>query len=303
MLTAEVATPALAPRSARQPARRWSFQAMGAVLAESRPAVQLVFALRSVAGSALVRQPTLGRVTLVGGWALLTIAIYVFNGVTDFAGDTLNNSHRPIATGQLTTRTALIWCGALSAAGLALCGLVSQVDIVLGLALLLLGWAYSAGPAWKNHPAGFAAVIGGGAGLTYAAGIAAAGSLTAPRLGFCASLAAWVGLCCAAKDFSDVDGDQLAGRHTWPVILGARRAALLLGALAVVGSACVLATFYIANAPLLPVIFVFVGSVALAVTALTAGAAASRVTRRRPYRVFMSTQYATNVALMISTSA
>jgi 4-hydroxybenzoate polyprenyltransferase len=303
MLSAEVAAPPALAEPAIRPARRWSLRTIRLVLAESRPAVQVVFLLRSVAASGLGRQPTLSRFTLVSGWTLLIVAIYVFNGVTDITGDSLNNSQRPIATRQLASGTALRWCAGLAGVGMAMCGLVGRVELGLAAAMLLLGWAYSAGPALKNHPAGFAAVIGVGAGLTYAAGSEVAGAASWARLACCSTMAAWVGLCCAAKDFSDVDGDRLAGRRTWPVIMGPRGAAVLLTVLALTGSAGGLVTARTAHTTPLPALVLCAGSVALCLTALASGTAASRAARRRPYRVFMCTQYATNLVWMFASAA
>jgi 4-hydroxybenzoate polyprenyltransferase len=268
-------------------------------VAESRPAVQLVFALRALAGSDLIRHPSVERAETVTGWLLVTVAIYVFNGVADRIEDAANHSARPIASGALTRRAALTWCIGLSVVGLSLCGAAGAPDFVLAIAMLVLGWAYSVGPALKNAPAGFAAVIGLGAGLTYVAGWAARGRFSQREAAFVAALALWVALCCAAKDFSDLDGDRLAGRRTWPVLLGARSAARLLALLAMCGAAVVVVTSQLAGLTPLPAIVISTGSVVLGASAIRHADSPDRQERRRPYRVFMITQYITNGALIV----
>jgi 4-hydroxybenzoate polyprenyltransferase len=106
-------------------------------------------------------------------------------------------------------------------------------------------------------------------------------------------------MCCAAKDFSDVDGDRLAGRRTWLVLFGARGAARLLAILAITGAGCVLTISLNAHISVVPACVIAVGSAMLAVSAARYGNDPDRRARRRPYRVFMATQYATNLALIV----
>jgi 4-hydroxybenzoate polyprenyltransferase len=271
------------------------------VVRESRPGVQLVFLLRSVAGSGLVLSPTVRAAELVAGWWMLTTAIYVFNGVTDLTADRGNESQRPIASGRLRLSDAALACVGLSASGLVMCAVASGTDLALGLALLALGWAYSAGPAWKNSASGAAAVIGAGAGLTYAAGLVCRGDASWREALVAAGLAVWVGVCCASKDFSDAPGDRLAGRRTWPVVLGARRGAELLAGSAVAVGSGFAVTIAVIDQHYLPAGLVLAfGSLLLAAVAVMTATSARRQTRRRSYRAFMTTQYATNLALIMT---
>jgi 4-hydroxybenzoate polyprenyltransferase len=169
--------------------------------------------------------------------------------------------------------------------------------------MLLIGWAYSAGPSLKDSALGFAAVIGIGAALTYTAGSIASAHTDLHELATTLSISLWVALCCGSKDFSDVDGDRLAGRHTWPVILGYRRAARLLSGLVVVAAGCVVVSALETGADIFPALALGAGSIGLAITALRSTPAAERRNRRRPYRVYMLTQYATNAALLIFAAA
>ncbi len=270
-----------------------------AVFAESRPVVQLIFLMRATATSGIVYRPDVHILFGLIGWCSLTIAIYVFNGVTDLAADTANHSVRPIASGLLTRTAAIAWCVALSVVGLCGCWYAAPVEFGLGVFMLVIGWAYSAGPSLKNSATGFALVIGIGAALTYAAGWVAAGRFTAHDLVLAVCISAWVGLCCASKDFSDVDGDRVAGRHTWPVVLGPRRAANLLAVLALGGSTTVLVIAVATGAHPLPAATLLLGSILLAAITSRSAIASDRNVRRRPYRMFVATQYATNGAMLM----
>jgi 4-hydroxybenzoate polyprenyltransferase len=276
----------------------------GQILRESRPAVQAVFIVRACVAAGIPFQFSMRAAGVIAGWSMLSMAIYVLNGVTDRTGDRVNRSCRPIATGALLPTTALRVSALLSVAGVTICTAARGWSLPLALAFLALGCAYSVGPALKNSPVGFAVTIGGGAGLTYAAGWVAGGALRPAELGFGVAMAVWVGLACAAKDFSDADGDRLAGRRTWPVLLGGRGAATCLRICALAGSLVMVAAALVVDATLWPAALVIVtGSVALSrscAASVALGAEPSRSARRRPYRTFMLTQYGANLALVLA---
>lgn len=274
------------------------------VIRESRPAVQAIFLVRACVAAGIPFQFSARAAGVIAGWSMLSVAIYVLNGVTDREGDRINGSRRPIASGQLLPGTALSAAVLLAVAGTALCAAADTWALPLAAGFLLLGWAYSAGPALKNSPVGFAATIGGGAGLTYAAGWVAGGQARPAQLGFGIAMAVWVSLACAAKDFSDAEGDRLAGRRTWPVLLGARRAASCLRICALAGSlVMVAAAIVLASSLWLAALVVVTGSIALGRTCARSvsprGARPSRAARRGPYRVYMSTQYSAHLALVL----
>lgn len=270
------------------------------VLREARPPVQAVFALRLIVAADLVGAPALRSAAVLVGWIPLTIAIYVFNGVTDRQGDIANASVRPIARGMLSPSRALTLSIGLAAAGFSICCAISPWLALVAAVMLLLGWAYSAGPSLKDHPIGFALVIGAGAGLTYLAGALANGHRSEQLVVSSLLIAGWITVACAAKDLSDVDGDRLAGRKTWPVLVGARTAARWLTC-----AACTVAVIdvYVSwriDCPLAPAVIIGLGSVYLGVSAMRNSSKPSRADRRRPYRAFMLVQYVTNIAVAIS---
>ncbi|MCW2523423.1 MAG: homogenitisate phytyltransferase [Frankiales bacterium] len=269
------------------------------LLAESRPPVQFVFALRFVVASDLLYRPSLRAGLALLGWLCLSVAIYVFNGVTDVAADVLNLSGRPIAAGRLAPQTALTCCVLLSIVGTALLARQGLVLVVLALVFLLVGWAYSAGPSWKEDPIGFGVVIGAGAAVTYGAGWTTRGSLSASEIITGLAVALWVGLCCACKDFSDIEGDAAAGRRTWPVLLGRERARTLIAVLAIAMSAGALGLALALGSGLSTACLLLGGSLGLTVTLASSARAATRGRRRLSYRVFLTTQYLANISIAL----
>lgn len=278
---------------------------------ESRPAVLMAFQLRYFAGIALAlsADPALGARSALQAvfgslaWFGAIFYTYLYNGCMDYREDRVNGSARPLASGRLPRRTAL-----LVARGAAVASLVSAACAGLGPALLcaamlLLGHAYSAPrTAWKNRtPAAMGVVFLSGL-LTYAAGPLALGvSPRSPALfltGLAMSL--WMALVGAvAKDFSDIEGDAAAGRRTWAVTLGERRTRVLVAVGAcTVGGAFTAGASRWAPEQLPTAAVVLAGGIALAVVTLTGHAGDARHLRRRPYRYFMVTQHCAHLALL-----
>jgi len=275
------------------------------LLREARPAVQAVFTLRVVVAATAAVGPTgllrLRTMVLISSWLALTLAVYVFNGVTDVAADRCNRSSRPLATGSLAPRTAAFAACAMATAGVLGCALADSLALIPAGLFLALGWAYSAGPRFKAHPCGFAIVIGLGAALAYSAGWTLH-PIRLASLAAEAAIATWVGMCCAAKDFSDIDGDRHDGRRTWPVVLGPDRAALVVG-VAAMGTAVAALAFAVGAPTVLPAaVVLLLGSTVLVsrLRSCVRNAHDGRDSGRRPYRAFLATQYAANVSVFVS---
>lgn len=285
-------------RIARLPVRAWC--TAHAVLAESRPCVQFVVALRLICMTDVLVQPSMRRATTLLGWLSLSLAVYLLNGLSDVEADRSNGSARPIASGRLSSATATGWCAGLAIGGLAAVAYAGAVVTLAALAYLALGWAYSAGPRLKNYRYGSVLAVGGGAGLTYAAGLVVAHEAAWRELALVLLLSAWIGVGSMSKDFSDIDGDAVAGRRTAPVLFGSRRAATTLAAQTLPTSVAVtlLGVTLHSIAAWAPGLLLVAGSVVLTVTARRFGSAQRRSVRRMPYRVFMSTQYLVDFALL-----
>lgn len=265
------------------------------VLLEARPVVVLMFTLRLVV--AAVQGGTLDATVLVliAGWLALTVAIYVFNGVTDIPGDRVNGSRRPLASGRLAELTARRAVIVLSTAGLCACALVGYWALMFGVAFLCLGLAYSAGPGFKARSSSFAVVAGSGIGLTYLVVL----HLHPPGLAALMAdigLAVWAAACCGAKDFSDVDGDRAAGRRSWPVQLGMHRAAILVSVLALAVSLLLVGLGVLVPAVLPVAVMLLVGSGCVAAQFMRCRAGRSEW--RAPYRAFMFTQLGANLGAL-----
>lgn len=273
---------------------------------EARPVVQLIFMLRFLAGAALGAMYTdeVAAVTVVvaaASWFVTTWAVYLVNGVADVVEDRANSSARPIATGELPERTAerIVWV--LATVGLVLGALVSPVMLLLVALMLGVGWAYSLGPrpCKQNMPGFLVSVVALGL-LTYLAGwhAAGAGQPEGPVLLFGVMMSLWMGLAGSTKDLSDTTGDRLAHRRTLPVLLGERRARVVMAAAASLVGWSFLVAGAVWFGRLLPVaVAVCTGSAVLSLVALTRLGDGDRAAKRRPYRVFMVTQYAAHLAL------
>ncbi|MEU6105440.1 UbiA family prenyltransferase, partial [Streptomyces flaveolus] len=171
-------------------------------------------------------------------WVCVVMSAYVLNGVMDVTEDRANGSRRPIASGRLPVRTALVIVWALT--GLSL--IVGGFSGVWWLAAVfaLLGCAYSVPPVAAKRSSVTAGLVVIAMGLaTYLAGAASVGGrITAGGFVFCLVMSLWMGFVGAiTKDLSDVHGDAVSGRRTLAVVKGekftryfAAAAAVLLGA-------------------------------------------------------------------------
>lgn len=280
-------------------------------LIEARPSAQVSFLLRYLAGALLTAgQAASGDAGFdtasfargAAGWVACTVAVYVYNGITDRDGDVANGSTRPIASGLLPLPVARLAATALAAFGWLLCWGPGPLHAALALGYLFLGFAYSGRPfLFKNTYYTCSATASAAALLTYAAGaVSAGGHSDLPLALFAGAMSLWMGWVGGiAKDLSDVDGDRLAGRRTWPIVCGEVRVRLLLaGAAVVVGSAFCLAAWWYASRLQLCADAVLAGALLVAGTSLSPTSLGSKSERRRPYRIFVWTQQAAHLALV-----
>lgn len=274
-------------------------------LLEARPAVQGIFLLRFLTGASF-SGPLLSGAAItslyVGAalWGCVTLSIYILNGAMDVEEDRINGSTRPIARGDLTTAQAATAAAILAALGLAgalMLGMTWNVAV-----MLVLGWLYSGPPLYlKRWPAGLASVAILGGLLTYHAGYIVNGAADEHlELGvFSGVMALWMGLVGQTKDLSDVEGDREAGRRSGPVAWGEGLARLLYSVIAF----SLGATYLVWSALYAPDLLgsstmLMLG--ALGVVAVTLGpwSKGARTKRRRPYKVFMLTQYGAHLLVL-----
>jgi 4-hydroxybenzoate polyprenyltransferase len=278
---------------------------------EARPSVLLVFLLRFLVGSALSGIGAAdGNVLRIAGtavvWETAVFAVYLFNGVTDVREDRINGSRRPIARGALPVRIALrvtVCAAAVSVIGAAAIGNYILWPV---LALLAVGFCYSGPPVQFKRHAVTSALTGLSLGLlTYYAGhrAYAGGGWSYPGAEFVVftlGVTAWMGLVGGlTKDLSDVAGDAAAGRRTLPVAWGERTARRAAAATAL-GLAIVFCVAGVSTSPLLiwPGIAMLGGAIALTIVCLGGFAKGVQSHSRRPYRVFMTTQYLMNISII-----
>ena len=285
------------------------FSAMKLCIMESRPVVQGIFVIRFWTGATIGGT---GSADLLCGavgsaaWLCAAFSVYLLNGVLDQAEDKANRSSRPIASGTLNANTARMIAVAAGVTGAVLMFAVDPLSGALLVAFLAVGYAYSGRPfALKQTTTGTMAGVFLLGALTYAGGYAStATTLGAPAhivvLGGVMSL--WMMLVGAqAKDFTDACGDRLAGRRTAIVRIGESQLRFV-----VAGSALALGVAFVSVAAVwLPVFLpsagtMLLGAVAVAVLCLVRSWSSGDRTRlRRPYRVFMATQYLVHLPLMM----
>jgi len=273
---------------------------------EARPVVQVIFQLRFFAGAAvaapagIVNRPLpllLGALA----WLCATWFVYLLNGLSDQVEDRRNGSARPLATGALPIGAARRIVAGLAGVALLLAGAVSLRLVGLVAVMLVLGWLYSAGPRpQKGNLLGFVLVVAAGGIVTYLAGSAAVGGpVELELMVVMVAMSLWMALAGTTKDLSDVAGDRAAGRRTLPVLLGARGARRLMAGLVLLAGGVLLAgALLVAPTLLVPAAVLAAGAVTVAGCLLTGAGAAGRCRQRRPYRIFMASQYAVHLTVL-----
>jgi len=140
------------------------------------------------------------------------------NDLADVTADRVNRPGAPVAAGRLSRHAAegAVFIGALF--GLALAGLVSGTQVLVGLGALVVMALYSPWLKRRGLPGNVAVAVIAGLPLFYGAL-----ALGAPAAGLVPwALAAWLHFARElVKDLEDETGDRAAGRRTLPVTLGA----------------------------------------------------------------------------------
>jgi 4-hydroxybenzoate polyprenyltransferase len=279
---------------------------LAACLRESRPTVQVIFQIRYLFGATLAESVTWSEIPrLAAGsltWFCASFWVYLLNGVMDVTEDQINGSSRPIASGQLLPASALAVARGSALVALVVAALLGWPMLVVTVLMMLLGYTYSAPPfRFETNTVSSALVATAGGLLTYAAGLIACGDHPpVPLLVFAAAMSAWMGLVgIQVKDLSDVAGDRLAGRRTFAVRwadVWVRRLVALTALTVSTG----LAVGAVTVAPMLrpSAVVAVLGALALSGSVLSGHSVGSRARRRRPYRIFMLTQYGAHLLLL-----
>ncbi len=154
---------------------------------------------------------------------LISGAGIILNDYYDYENDKINAPDRPLPSGEISKKSALIYAAILFAAGIALAGLVNIYVLALAVLNTVLEFLY----AWKLKPI---AILGNTVDSWFAASSFLYGALITLdfeivwlliAMSFFANLGREI-----YGDIEDVAGDRKAGAKTLPILIGERNAAL-----------------------------------------------------------------------------
>lgn len=279
------------------------------IILEARAVIILVYVLRSLAGAFLTpwTPSVVTVIQLLGAIATMILSVtvvYLLNGLSDITEDRVNGSKRPLASGEISPRQVTYSIVVIIGVLMALSPSLPLIVSICNFLMITLGFVYSMGPLpAKMHSAAGLTVAGAGAMLPYVSSSAAvSGHVSLQAILTALLLGAWVWAGGSAKDLSDVAGDAAAGRRTLAVRLGTRRASgIIAGRVAVVsliGTA--LATMQLAPPALFFGPFCAALLVSVVATSRSQRDLRTRRQERKLYRVFMSTQFILNGALIVA---
>ncbi len=184
-------------------------------------------ALFAVVVGAVVSGAGMESLILIGSLALSVFLIsgagIILNDYYDFENDKINAPNRPLPSGQISKRSALVYAAVLFAAGIALAGLVNIYALGLAVLNTVLEFLY----AWKFKPI---ALVGNTVDSWFAASSFLYGALITfdfeivwllIAMSFFANLGREI-----YGDIEDIVGDKKAGAKTLPILVGERKATL-----------------------------------------------------------------------------
>jgi 4-hydroxybenzoate polyprenyltransferase len=282
-----------------------------ACIKEARPTVLGIQLIRFTAGAAMAAQITghwlLFR-TGIGAlsWELAICWTYLLNGVMDIQEDRVNGSRRPIASGLLAPSAAARCAVGAAVLSVICAGMLGIAITCTVLAMLVIGWQYSASPCILKRGSAGTAAAGAALGfLAYLAGFLSQARTVPAHPGsvpliFALTMSAWMAFVgTPAKDLPDTQGDAAAGRRSLALIWGeiATRRLLVVSAVTITIVFSLAAVF---GPPLLrwPAVALGIGASAITLASLSQISTGDRSRRRLPYRIFMLTQYAVNLCLL-----
>jgi geranylgeranylglycerol-phosphate geranylgeranyltransferase len=170
--------------------------------------------------------------------AFITAGGNVVNDYCDRAIDAINRPDRPIPSGDISPRAALIFSGSLFAAGLATCLFASPLCLAIAIfnsvLLVLYAVSFKRLPLVGNAAVSYlsASIFLFGGALISSAGLVQ--NLPVAAITFLAMLSREL-----FKDIEDMQGDQEGGARTLPMLTGVKSTgilALVLAACAVLAS-------------------------------------------------------------------
>jgi geranylgeranylglycerol-phosphate geranylgeranyltransferase len=154
---------------------------------------------------------------------LLALATYIYNDVTDFEVDKINNTHRPSVTGKASKKELSGLVSILFGSSLALAASINAETLLLASLCTVLGVTYSH-PRFnlKEMFPLKTVTTAAGAALSSLLGGAAVANISFPVVYAALSFFLFFFVLGPLGDIGDLRGDRAAGRRTFPIVLGTR---------------------------------------------------------------------------------
>ena len=182
--------------------------------------------------------PVIATSAVIAGY-FMALAAYVYNDITDFEVDKINKTNRPSVTGKATKRQIVIMVYVLNGIALLLTSLINFYALIVSIAFIALGVAYSHPKLNLKDKFPLKTVVtAAGAGLLSLLGGAAA--LTATNTNFYLSYSllptiyaalfffAFFFILGPLGDIADLKGDRAVGRRTFPIVIGIRSTIMMM---------------------------------------------------------------------------
>lgn len=163
--------------------------------------------------------------------AVLNAASNGINQVYDLTNDRVNKPGRPVPSGRLSEREAMIVSTVWFAVALGLAALVNLQCFALALAATIFTWAYSAPPLrtkrrglWANITIAIPRGV-----LLKVAGWSTVKSVAGSEPWFIGMIFGLFLLgASTTKDYSDIEGDRADGCRTLPIVYGIKKSAWMI---------------------------------------------------------------------------
>jgi geranylgeranylglycerol-phosphate geranylgeranyltransferase len=159
----------------------------------------------------------------------LSLAVYIYNDLTDFEVDKVNKTNRPSTSGKVNKTQLAVIVSVISGIALLLTGLINFYALCIAVTYSMLGLIYSH-PKFKlkdKFPLK-TVTTAAGAGLLSLLGSATVPCANLPVIYITTSFSIFYFILSPLGDICDIKGDKAAGRRTFPIVLGMKPTLLIM---------------------------------------------------------------------------